>query len=74
MAMQIPEFFNRYARMIKGGVKFTPLVLELHEDDGVYWGVSLTSPNPEPEDYYECRSSKEAWSLKTQIEDEQRGR
>ncbi len=70
MIVKVPEFFNRYAKMIREGKKIGPTVIELHEDDGVHWGVSIGGSNPEPEDYYECRSSQEAFNLKAKIERE----
>ncbi len=65
MVMQIPEFFNRATRL----GKVIPILIETHEENGVEWGVSLTSSNPEPEDYYACQSKEEALSLKAMLEE-----
>ena len=61
------ELVDRAWERQRDGEQITPLVIERHESDGVHWGVSITSPNPEPIDYYECHGEREAANLAKQI-------
>ena len=46
----------------------TPLpvmvVIETHEEDGVTWGVSIHGPNPEPDQFVQCRDKAHAFTVK----------
>lgn len=70
MSDGVPELFNRVARRQKQGKRIVPLLLERHEADGVHWGVSITSHDPEPDDYYGCRTKEEALGLVAMIKDD----
>lgn len=39
------------------------ILIETHNDNGVEWGVSFTSSNPEPEDYVACKTVEDAVKL-----------
>ena len=65
--LQVPEFFNRIARRQAAGMRIIPVLIETHGHE-VKWGISITSHNPDPDDYYSCHSLQEAQNLKTQIE------
>ena len=39
------------------------LLIESHESDGVEWGISFTTPNPEPEEYVACKTRDDALRL-----------
>ena len=68
MSVDIPEFFNRVARRQGAGVCIIPVLIETHGHENEEWGISITSHNPDPDDYYACRSLQEAQNLKMQIE------
>ena len=46
-----------------------PVVIETHEENGVEWGVSLTSANPEPADYLAMPDSETAYRVADALED-----
>jgi hypothetical protein len=43
------------------------LIIETPNEDGTEWGVSFTSPNPEPNDYIGCLSYEDADRLDNHI-------
>ena len=64
MTMQVPEFFNLYARMIRQGKNPRPIVI----DEGYRWGVGIGKSDPGADEYYQCESLESAQRLKGQIE------
>lgn len=36
------------------------ILIETHDENGVEWGVSRTSHNPESKDYFACKSKEDA--------------
>ncbi len=45
------------------------IVIESHDNDGVKWGVSVGSHNPEPYEYIECGGRDEAFALRDKLTD-----
>jgi len=46
-----------------------PIVIETHGENGVEWGVSLTSANPEPADYLKMPDKETAYRVADALED-----
>jgi hypothetical protein len=42
-------------------------VIEMHDEDGVEWGISFDGPNPNEEDYFEMMDGESAFRLKYRI-------
>lgn len=40
-----------------------PLLIEIHNADGIEWGVSFRNSNPESEDYFACKTVEDAKKL-----------
>ena len=66
MSTSVAEFLSRATQL----GEFVPVLIETGTDEGTEWGVSLTSSNPEPEDYHACRNREHAISLKALLEEE----
>lgn len=45
-----------------------PVVIELHDEEGVEWGVSFAGPNPEEQDYVRMVDGPTAFKLTALLE------